>query len=786
VGPGGPGERAGLLPGDRLHGPDRAAGIWQRVRPALAPAAPGVPLPLERERGDDRRPVWLLPESLPAGERRMMAALLAVASGFVLIGGWVWSERRDRLTRPFFLLSLAFAFLLAPVPLFPTPLLGVLHDAMYTAVSLWLPALIVHFFALFPEPRASRSRVWAGVAAAHGVAGLLFVAWLVLFALRLLGHPASAPALVLLQGAAALWFAAGLLSALILFARSYRRAGSSDARRRLRVALAGTVFGLAPIAALIAIHNLAPQAVVPGERWVVPLTLLVPASFAWAIAVHGVFDFRVALRASMAALVLAGLAGAAWLAGEALGARWWPDRGADASGATLAIVALAASLAGPVRALGGRMPSLEAPPPLAAAVGPPLPGHREETAEALLSRACGIVTAALDLDGCTALVGGNGAAVPVASAGRRPPALEAADAVLAAVGDGDALVAADDSRLPPAERLALENAGIPWLLRVDAGETPAVLLLGRRLAGPWLGRREADELARLAAHLAVHLENLALRDAVRTRGALDRELEQAGAFQARLLPRRAPVFPTLDCAAATLSSQAVGGDYYDFVQRSEREFTLAVGDAVGHGVPAALVLAGVQARFRTEAGRGRTPGELLGALNQELAELEQPEKFMAMLCARVDVRHGSLWVANAGLTPPILRRRDGHCEELTGGGILLGVERQAAYRERSVTLGAGDVVVLYTDGLTEARRGEELFGPQRIREVLDRHGHERAGRIVDALIAAVRAFAPRLSDDMTVLVLRQLTDPVPGREEVRPAVSEIWLKPRIALADARG
>jgi hypothetical protein len=93
------------------------------------------------------------------------------------------------------------------------------------------------------------------------------------------------------------WFAAGLVFALALFARSYLRARSPDARRRLRVALAGTLLGAGPLALLILVRNLSPGTEVPGERWAVVLTLFVPASFAWAVVVHRIFDFRIALRA---------------------------------------------------------------------------------------------------------------------------------------------------------------------------------------------------------------------------------------------------------------------------------------------------------------------------------------------------------------------------------------------------------------------------------------------------------------------------------------------------------
>jgi len=224
----------------------------------------------------------------------------------------------------------------------------------------------------------------------------------------------------------------------------------------------------------------------------------------------------------------------------------------------------------------------------------------------------------------------------------------------------------------------------------------------------------------------------------------------------------------------------VGGDYYDFVETSARDFTLAVGDAAGKGVPAALVLARVQAHFRDEARRAGSPGALLRALNRELVGLDQPEKFMGLLCARVDVRNARVWFANAGLTPPLVRRREGRFEELTAGGVLLGVSGDATYPDVGVELAAGDVVVLYTDGLTEARRGDEMFGVERVRRSLDAGGVRRAADIMEDLLSAVRDFADRPLDDLTVVVLRQLTEPVRGRNPI----PQFALKLRTAAADA--
>jgi sigma-B regulation protein RsbU (phosphoserine phosphatase) len=315
-----------------------------------------------------------------------------------------------------------------------------------------------------------------------------------------------------------------------------------------------------------------------------------------------------------------------------------------------------------------------------------------------------------------------------------------------------------------ADHEALERAGVGWVLPVGVEPVRAVLLLGRRLAGTWLGRREAFDLERFAGQLAIKLENAALRRQASSRGALERQLEEAGAIQAHLLPRQAPVYPTLDCAAATLACESVGGDYYDFFEAPGRDLTLVVGDAAGKGVPAALLLAQVQARFRSQAQRGLSPGQLLDGLNQELVRLEQPEKFVGLLCARLEVKSARMWFANAGLTPPMVRRADGSSFEILSGGLLLGVSAVASYPDASLELGAGDIVVVYSDGLTEARHGEEMFGTERVREVLDRASRRRAADILRELIAEVRAFADRPLDDLTVVVLKQLTRPARAGE----------------------
>jgi phosphoserine phosphatase RsbU/P len=744
---GSPGALAGIVPGDRLLAADSS-----RIADVLAPdpissAAPGEPLLVLRERAGVRSLVWLAPRALPFAERRMRAVIFAVAAAFLLLGGWVWRERRDRLTRTFYLLCLAFAVILAPPPHVASHAAQVAYAFTFVLAQLFVGPLFSHFFALFPESGKPRARAW--VLACYASATVLLACYVGVMLELLLGAGHAVALLPVLDPASSAVFAAGMLGGLVLFALAFARAETSDARRRLRVAFFGTLLGALPFALLVGLHNLSRAPALPGERWAVPFTLLVPLSFAWAMAVHNVFDFRVALRAFTRAVVAFLAAGLLYVAGEWLAASWWPALGQGVAGAALAVVALLAALAGPAAGWLGAAGRRLVPIADEWSLRDWAPEGADE--QQLLHGACEAIVHALRLDGCAALRVDERGSVLARAGVLLAPALSAGapDAFRHESGPREP----SELRLSHEDRDALEQTGARWVLPVN---DRIALVLGRRFAGAWLSREESRALEQVAQVLGVGLENLELRREARGRGALAREMREAQAVQARRLPRRTPVLPTLDCAAATLATEAVGGDYYDFVETGGREFTLAVGDAAGHGVPAALVLAGVQSRFRDEAQRARHPGELLEAMNRDLVAVDQPDRFMGLLCARVDAAGGIVRFANAGLTPPLLRRRDGRRAELTDSGLLLGVQAGSVYPVASVELEPGDVLVVYTDGLTEASRGGVPFGDEQVWTVLDRHAHRRASDMVEELMGAVRAWVDGPLDNTTVVVLKQL------------------------------
>ncbi|MGH7726895.1 MAG: PP2C family protein-serine/threonine phosphatase, partial [Candidatus Eiseniibacteriota bacterium] len=162
----------------------------------------------------------------------------------------------------------------------------------------------------------------------------------------------------------------------------------------------------------------------------------------------------------------------------------------------------------------------------------------------------------------------------------------------------------------------------------------------------------------------------------------------------------------------------------------------------------------VQAGLRSRAD-DLSPARLLGRINDELAALEQPEKFVCLAYARLDARRRTLTWSNAGLNPPLVVHPDGTTEEVAHGGLILGVTAGQAYEEMEWTFERGSVVAFYTDGVTDSLKGNEPFGAERLAAELARHRGLRAARIADRVLAASAAWhRDGPSDDRTIAIIK--------------------------------
>jgi len=237
--------------------------------------------------------------------------------------------------------------------------------------------------------------------------------------------------------------------------------------------------------------------------------------------------------------------------------------------------------------------------------------------------------------------------------------------------------------------------------------------------------------------------------------------EQQKAFaetmQRSLLPDYEPEIEGLDVGATYAASTRVeiGGDLYDFLVLEDGALAVALGDVTGHGVDAAADMAMVKFTFRSLARRYPEPGAFLAAANEVVLEEVDPAKFVTMVYLRVDPARTELICASAGHPRPRLLRADGSVESVPVGGLALGIVGNQTYEEIRIPYVTGDAIVLYTDGVIEARRGRELYGTPRLDSFLAAHHELGARKLADAVLADCREYAGGpLFDDCAVVVVR--------------------------------
>jgi len=238
------------------------------------------------------------------------------------------------------------------------------------------------------------------------------------------------------------------------------------------------------------------------------------------------------------------------------------------------------------------------------------------------------------------------------------------------------------------------------------------------------------------------------------------DLKNLMRVQESLLPEPPPVLAGADIAVRYLPMMGVSGDYYDFLPLREGQVALATGDVCGKGMRAALLMASVCAALRAEvqAGTGTT-GELLARLNRAVYRDTPKNQFVTLIYGIWDTIAHTFTYSNAG-HPPVLHYQaaTGRVHELSVGGVVLGVCDRVEYPTESVSLGTGDALVLYTDGIIEASdASDEVFGIDRLSEVVAEHGKESSEALAAAILAAASQFAHQgWEDDVTLVVIKKV------------------------------
>jgi len=261
----------------------------------------------------------------------------------------------------------------------------------------------------------------------------------------------------------------------------------------------------------------------------------------------------------------------------------------------------------------------------------------------------------------------------------------------------------------------------------------------------------------LAAQIAIALENARLYEEVeKQEKRLERDLALARELQNRLLPQSPPKLANLEIAAKFVPARAIGGDLYDFVSYSLSRTGIVIGDVSGKGAPAAIYAALVSGILRSHAPIEPGPAEMLRAVNFSLGERRIDAQFVSLIYAVWNDTNKALQVANSGLPRPIYCHR-GKTEIIEATGLPLGLFDDADYDELTFQAEPGDLFVFFSDGILDARnRKGDLFGRQRVDEIVTRCATETARNLVDTLFTAVTEYAAGMEtfDDQTVVVIK--------------------------------
>ena len=295
---------------------------------------------------------------------------------------------------------------------------------------------------------------------------------------------------------------------------------------------------------------------------------------------------------------------------------------------------------------------------------------------------------------------------------------------------------------------------VPLLIK---SELNGILTVYNKKDGSVFDSNDERLLAIIASQSAQIVENARLYEEERALLRMREQLHLAAQIQDHMLPTKALAIAGYDVAGKSIAAQEVGGDYYDFVPMSEGRWAICLGDVSGKGLPASLLMANVQATIRLLVSMDLTASEAIARANSFLFRSTPTEKFVTFFFSVLDPAANRLTFCNAGHNPPYLL--SGNSERgLRTEGLVLGMVDGFTYRQDTVELLPGDLIVIYSDGVTEAvNLADEELGDRRLLDVVREHREESATSIVAAIVDAVQTHGAKQAqhDDITIVVLKR-------------------------------
>jgi sigma-B regulation protein RsbU (phosphoserine phosphatase) len=326
-----------------------------------------------------------------------------------------------------------------------------------------------------------------------------------------------------------------------------------------------------------------------------------------------------------------------------------------------------------------------------------------------------------------------------------------ADSLLGSLRVPGSFATALDRPFDPRRRGTLSQDASAALARVEASlivpAGRAFIAAAPKLSGGEYDVEDIDFLGSVAEQLVLGMDRIRM-------SAEEEDFVQARAIQQTLLPRAMPHVAKLDVSGVWQPARTMGGDYYDLLPLSENELAFCIGDVAGKGMPAALLMSGLQAAVRASASS--SPRDLCERVRRVVVSSLSGGRFVTFFYATIDTASMRLRWCNAGHNAPILARADGSVVRLAEGGEAFSRLFRGAYTEREMEIAAGDCIVLFTDGVSEAADASgEMFGESRIEDLVADCRDLAASELQKTIVDAASAFSRgELEDDVTLVVVR--------------------------------
>jgi sigma-B regulation protein RsbU (phosphoserine phosphatase) len=334
------------------------------------------------------------------------------------------------------------------------------------------------------------------------------------------------------------------------------------------------------------------------------------------------------------------------------------------------------------------------------------------------------------------------------------------------VNQGRSVLTSDAQHDPRFASSTVTFQGIRSVLAVPLGVGEKIfgmIYADSPLASATFTQDHLTVLMTLGSVAAIRVENARLVEEDLARERLEHELQLAREIQQRFQPASAPSVPGFELQGISFPCYEIGGDYYDYIPRADGKIVIALGDVSGKGTSAALLMSSLHAAMHAQTNAHQTLAESIAAVNKYLAETIPANRFVTLFCAELDPLTGTLNFINAGHNPPLIAHASGTMEQLAAGGVPLGILPNAFFQEGRTQLQHGDVLVIYSDGVSETQNatGEE-FGAMRLYDVLSRNLDSSAAGVRDKIEAALTKFAQGTDsvDDLTLVIVKRQAEGV--------------------------